>query len=304
MIRIADLEIGIVSDGCVHVDAGGPFGLVPRGLYGKYFQPDDTNRIHMSLNCLILRSRGKTILIDTGLGMKLSSEAIAQWDLDRPDGSLQDALESLGITPADVDIVLNTHLHADHCSGNTIQLDDRIIPAFPNAEYWVQRMEWAEACHPDARTRATYYAENFNPIWSEGRLRLLNGDTPVTDHITCVVTPGHTRGHQSIMLKAGDWHGLYVGDLASYAVHMARTAWLTSYDVLPLENIRTKQRWQQWALDHDACLFFEHDPEMKTARLVEKGGRLGIESVDLETLATASTPRQQPLRGSISESLN
>ena len=67
---------------------------------------------------------------------------------------------------------------------------------------------------------------------------------------------------------------------------MARSAWLTAYDVLPLENIRTKERWQGWALAHDACLFFEHDPDVKTARLVEQDGRLKIEQVELESYAT------------------
>jgi glyoxylase-like metal-dependent hydrolase (beta-lactamase superfamily II) len=290
VIQIEDLEIEIISDGQVWVDAGGPFGLVPRSLYASIIQPDEANRIPMDLNCLILRSDGKTILVDTGLGLKLPSEAIGQWGLERPEGSLLDGLEKLGISPGDIDIVLNTHLHGDHCGGNTMLSGSTIVAAFPNAEYWAQRLEWADACHPDVRTRATYHAENFNPLWREGRLRLLNGDTPVTTHVSCVVTPGHTRGHQSILLKAGNWHGLYVGDLASYSVHMARTAWLTAYDVLPLENIKTKQRWQQWALDHKACLFFEHDPEVKTARLIHKDGRLGIVAVDLRSQATGSPP--------------
>jgi glyoxylase-like metal-dependent hydrolase (beta-lactamase superfamily II) len=291
VIQIEGLEIKVVSDGRFMADAGGPFGLVPRLLYNRYFVVDEANRIPMHLNCLLLRSEGKTILVDTGLGTRLSAEAKEQWGLERPDGPLSEALAEVGVGVEEVDIVLNTHLHADHCSGNTRLEGDHLTATFPNAEYWVQHMEWADASHPDARTRATYIADNFTPLWREGRLRLLNGDTPVTENVTCVVTPGHTRGHQSILLKAGSWNGLYVADLASYSVHMARSAWLTAYDVLPLENIKTKERWQQWALANDACLFFEHDPDVKTARLVEQDGRLKIEPVELESYATGSPPR-------------
>lgn len=286
MRRIGDLGYAIVSDGRVWVDAGGPFGLVPRALYDSILTPTPDNLVPMDLNCLLLQSEGKTILIDTGLGTKLSSEAKAHWSLERPDGGLIKQLADHGVAPADIDIVLNTHLHTDHCGGNTHYADGIPVPTFPNAEYWVQRVEWSEASHPDARTRGTYFKENFEPLFRRGQLRLLHGDEQVTGHIRCVVTPGHTRAHQSIMLESGDWKGLFVADLASFAVNMIRTAWLTAYDVLPLENVVTKSRWQRWALESNAWLFFEHDPNIKIAQLREEDGRLKTVPADLGKVAT------------------
>lgn len=286
MLRIGELEIGIVSDGRVWVDAGGPFGLVPRPLYEPIMRPTPDNLVPMDLNCLLLRSAGKTILIDTGLGSKLDSEEQARWGIERPDGGLIEALGRMGLEAGDVDIVLNTHLHSDHCGGNTVLVGDQLEPAFPNAEYWVQRVEWSEASHPDKRTRGTYHKANFDPLMEQGRLKLLHGDAEVTEHVRCVVTPGHTRAHQSILLRSAPWCGLYVADMASYAIHMERIAWLTAYDVLPLENVRTKKRWQGWALENQAWLFFEHDPQIKIAHLLDRDGRLRIEALDPDSELT------------------
>lgn len=279
-MRFGDIELHIVSDGLVWSDAGGPFGLVPRKLYEKIIQPNDENKIPMALNCMLVRSEGITILIDTGLGEKLTPEAQGLWGLERPKGGLLQALEREGVAASDIDIVIDTHLHADHCAGNTRNEGGQVVPTFPNAEYWVQRTEWAEASHTDARTRATYFPDNYLPLWESGKLRLLHGDTQVTQHVRCVTTPGHTRGHQSIVLESGDWTGMFVADMASYAIHMAKVAWLTSYDVLPLENIRTKEIWRQWAIEKDAWLFFEHDPVTKIAHFIEKNGRFHLDPID------------------------
>jgi hypothetical protein len=83
-------------------------------------------------------------------------------------------------------------------------------------------------------------------------------------------------------LQDGDWRGLFVADMASYGVQMARTSWLTAYDVYPLENIRTKQRWQRWALEKQAWLFFQHDPKITIARLIEEDGRKHLTPIDLD----------------------
>jgi glyoxylase-like metal-dependent hydrolase (beta-lactamase superfamily II) len=295
-MKIEDLELHLISDGVVHVDPGGPFGLVPRVLYAKYYQPDDRNLVPEALTCLFVRSEGKNILIDTGLGSKLTEREQNLWNIDRPTGGLVEGLARHGISTHDIDLVIDTHLHWDHCGGNTFMQQDQILPVFPNAEYLVQRMEWADASHPDARTRGTYFSENFAPLLARGQLRLLHGDTQVTSHIRCVVTPGHTRGHQSVVIDAGDWRGLFVSDMASFAIHMARTAWVTAFDVEPLENIRTKQRWQRWAVKHDAWLFFIHDPQMPVARLISENGRLQIvprsEAVELiDSLPNPQLPR-------------
>jgi glyoxylase-like metal-dependent hydrolase (beta-lactamase superfamily II) len=163
-----------------------------------------------------------------------------------------------------------------------VLVDSNPLATFPNAEYWVQRVEWSEASHPDARTRGTYFKENFEPLLKNGQLRLLHGDIQVTKQVRCVVTPGHTRAHQSILLETGTWKGLFVADMASYVVNMEKTAWLTAYDVLPLENIATKERWQRWAVENQAWLFFEHDPHIKIAQLQEEDGRLKARPIDLE----------------------
>lgn len=270
------LEFSLVSDGIIWMDAGGAFGLVPKALWERVLTPDAINRVPFALNCLLVRSQGKTILVDTGVGDKLTPEERAQWNLQRPEGGLLEALARLGVSPGDVDIVINTHLHADHCGGNTRFHNGQVAPTFPKAEYWIQRLEYAEASFPNERTRATYIAANFRPLEASGQLRLLDGDTRVTPEMRTVITRGHTRAHQSIVLEAGDQSVLYIADMASFAVHFERLAWLTAYDVEPLENLETKRRWQRWALERNALLLFEHDVQTPMGRLVEREGKLRV----------------------------
>src|SRR5262249_3641553 len=144
MLQVGDIQIAYVSDGIVHVDAGGPFGLIPRALYRSILEPDADNLVPMALNCLLVRAGGKTIVVDTALGEKLDDKQKKNWNLIRPLGGLLDGLARLGVKAEDVDLVIDTHLHADHCAGNTAwNMEGTTIsggrPTFPNAEYVVQR---------------------------------------------------------------------------------------------------------------------------------------------------------------------
>jgi len=263
------MEWYIIPTGRVWVDPGGALGLVPRPLWIEHQPVDSANRTPMDLNSLLVFSEGKIILIDTGIGHKLNDKAMANWGLEWPEGTLLENLSTHGVSPDDVDLVIDTHLHSDHCGGNT-QLDgEALVPTFPNAEYWVQRLEFADAYHPDARTSGTYLAENFIPLWTDGKMKFLHGNTQVTDHVQAVVTRGHTRGHQSIVLDDGSNPPvLFVSDLASYAIHFVKTAWVTAYDVEPLETLKTKIQWQQWALNEKAIIIFQHDTHIRQGRLI------------------------------------
>jgi glyoxylase-like metal-dependent hydrolase (beta-lactamase superfamily II) len=271
-----------IPTGTTWVDPGGPFGLVPRSLWSRTQSPNEHGQVAMWMNCLLIQSEGKVILVDNGLGDKLDDKGVRQWGLEYPHGTLLENLAKHGVRPQDVDIVIDTHLHADHCSGNTTKRDGKVTPTFPKAEYWVQRVEFSDAMNTNDRTRATYLPDNFVPVWEAGQFRFLHGDAQVTKDVRCVVAPGHTRGMQCVVVDSGDRPALYVNDLASYAVHLERRAWVTAYDVEPLETIRTKAYWQQWALDNKALLIFEHDTTVPVGELVkDEEGKLKVKKVEL-----------------------
>ncbi len=269
MFNIGNIEIELLNDGRIWVDTGGPFGTVPKVLWSKFYTTDSEGFVPMDHNCLLVRAGEKIILVDTGHGTKLTQKQIEKHlRLERPEGDIVAGLAQRGIAPEDVDLVINTHLHADHCGGNTRYEGEQIVPTFPNAEYWVQRLEYADAAFPNERTQATYRAANFASLYESGQVRLLDGNTDVIPGMRCVVTPGHTRAHQSIVFEQDGQAALYVADMATYAVHFARLAWLTAYDVEPLVNLETKRNWQRWAVERDAILIFEHDPLTPVGRLI------------------------------------
>jgi glyoxylase-like metal-dependent hydrolase (beta-lactamase superfamily II) len=284
MISLGEMNIHLIDDSDYRVDPGGPFGLVPRVLWSRHFPVGDDHLVPMASNCLLVQTARKNIIVDTGYGHKMTEKQADILHLSRPYGDLSDGLARLGLSPSDIDLVINTHLHADHVSGNTKYDEDRrIVPVFPNAEYVVQRREYEDACRPNERTRATYLAQNFQPLVETGQMRLLDGDTELAPGVRGVVTAGHTPGHMSIVFESDGRVAVQVCDMATYAIHFERLGWMTAYDVEPLVNMETKRRWQRWALDHDALLFFPHDPFRRAGKLtLSEQGQLLVKPVDFE----------------------
>lgn len=270
-MRLGNVELFVVSDGEFRVDGGGHFGLVPKVLWEKVLPADELNRVPTALNCLLIISGGRRILVDTGIGHKLSPKERDIWALQRHHGDLLANLQRIGYAPSDIDIVINTHLHFDHCGGNTVLRDGVPVPTFPHAQYWIQRLEWAAACYPDERTRNTYLPENFLPLQQAGQLRLLLGDTRVTDEVRCMVTRGHTRAHQSVVIESAGETAIFLGDLASAAIRVERLGWISAFDTEPLETLETKRAIRDWALEKHALLIFEHDVSMPLGYLWKEG---------------------------------
>ncbi|MBI3737787.1 MAG: MBL fold metallo-hydrolase, partial [Chloroflexi bacterium] len=235
------------------------------------------NRIPTHLNCLVIRSQGKTILIDTGLGSKLDARTEAFFG--RAGGAqLLNELARSGIAPSEIDIVINTHLHLDHCGGNTRRANGNLAATFPRAEYWIQRLEWADAAFPNERTRATYLAENFVPLGEQ--VRLIDGDTRVTDEVRCLITRGHTRAHQSVLIESNGKKALFIGDIAGRAVYLERLAWIPAYDVEPLETLETKRRLRAWAVEENILLIFQHEYLLTMGFIQRDGDTWRVEKVE------------------------
>jgi len=274
------VRLEIVSDGTFWLDGGAHFGVVPRLLWEQIIAPDDQNRVPMALNCLLIESQGKKILVDSGVGDKVSAKRREILNLKRQKG-LEENLKGKGVEPKEVAVVINTHLHADHCGGNTIVKTGRAIPTFPQADYWVQEEEWEAAQHPNERTRAAYLPENFDPLQERGNLRLVRGDTSITSEVRSIVTPGHTRYHQSVVIESGGKKALYLGDLAPWAVNIERLAWVPAADVEPLLNIETKRRIREWVLEEEVLLIFEHDPHIRAGYLRRVENQFRVEAVEM-----------------------
>ena len=155
--RIGNTRVHLISDGIYWTDGGGVFGLVPHVLWERVIQPDALNRIPMDLRCLLIESSEGLILVDSGYGGKLPAKRLQQLNLTS-EMRLLDDLAAAGFAAADVRMVINTHLHGDHCGGNTLfDPDGQIVPTFPNATYLMQRLELADATYPNERTP--------QPIW-------------------------------------------------------------------------------------------------------------------------------------------
>jgi glyoxylase-like metal-dependent hydrolase (beta-lactamase superfamily II) len=276
-MKIGDFELTPLSDGTAWWDGGGSFGLVPKVRWEKLLPPDAENRVPMALRCLLVRTPQATVLVDAGMGDKITLEMAEQQNfrLEQPNGGLVDDLARHGVSPDEVDLVVLTHLHIDHCGSSTRILDGQLVPTFPRAQYWVQRREWDDAHHPNERTRATYLSANFDPIEASGQLCLLDGDANITRGVRVAVAPGHTAGMQAIVVEPpGSGQAVvFMSDLAFFRWHLERLAWVSAYDLDPMTTIETKRRWQRWLAERQAIIVFQHDPQVAVGRLVEQDGR-------------------------------
>lgn len=271
--RVGSLELTVVSDGTVLGDAGATFGVVPRSLWEPLVGPPDSHhRLPQGLNCVIFRSLGKLILIETGMGNKISGK-LKEHLYPGDYGFLLEDMARVGIKPEEVDIVINTHLHADHCGWNTAVKDGKIVPTFSKAHYWIQQGEWEAAIHPNERTKGTYLAENLVPIEESGQLHLVDGDADVTPEVKVISTPGHTVDHASVVITSGHETAIYLGDINQHPIQLERYPWVSAFDVLPLLAIETKKKIVERAIREQALLICVHHPYPGVGRIAQVDGR-------------------------------
>lgn len=280
-MKIGAIDLEIVNDGYFYLDGGVMFGIVPRTLWERRLPPDDRNRVRLALRTLLIRTGGRTIVVDTGIGDKLGEKEREIYRVERDGGQLA-GLTQHGIRPAEVDLVVNTHLHFDHAGGNTILEDGRPVPTFPRAEYWAQRDEWEDATHPNERTRGSYLADNLRPIAESGQLRLVDGETEIAPGVHWVRTPGHTRGHTSILIESDGDSVLFAADVCPFISHLERLAWVAGIDLDPLTAMETKRKLITNALASGRQIIFDHDPNVAVARLSGTPEKWQVQAIKAE----------------------
>ena len=282
-MKFGDYRVEIVPDCEFRLDGGAMFGVVPRNLWSRTFPPDEQNRIRMNMNCVFIDTGSERVLIETGIGDKWSEKHVAMYGIDRK-RSLDKSLQAIaGVNANEITIVINTHLHFDHAGGNT-KLDQSGTPApsFPNARYFISGAEYEHAEAPSERDRASYLAENWQPLKASGQMELKDADYEVMPGLRMETHAGHNRSMQCWRLDRGGQTLFGFADLVPTRAHVP-FAWIMGYDLYPIETLEAKKTLlPRAAREGWACLFY-HDPDQPLGRIVEDAGKL--RPVALATLA-------------------
>jgi glyoxylase-like metal-dependent hydrolase (beta-lactamase superfamily II) len=287
------LELTVCTDGTFLLDGGAMFGVVPKTLWSRRAPADENNNILLGLNALIVRFDSALVLIETGLGNKLSPKLR---EIHQNHELLPSSLAAAGVQPEDVTHVLNTHLHFDHCGWNTtLHPDGRITPTFPNARYFFAAGELAHGRLQLDRDRVSYLSPNYDSLLAGGQLTLLDphghgGYTPddlrlrnpsapdlplptiqtspeILPGLTVEPFPGHTADMLAVHIESGSEHAVYTGDLFPTHTHLDPT-WVMGYDLDPLRCIEERKRLLARAIPERWLLIFPHDHHVPATRVI------------------------------------
>jgi glyoxylase-like metal-dependent hydrolase (beta-lactamase superfamily II) len=272
-VKLGEIEVRSLSDGTFRLDGGAMFGIIPKPLWERRSPADERNRILLGLRPLLVRTGGQTVLVDTGIGDKYDEKERDTYAIAH-ETTLAASLGSAGLGPEDVDVVVLTHLHFDHGGGNTRVDPDsgHVVPTFPRARYVIHKDEWETALHPDLRSRASYRRENLLPLEEGGRLDLIDGPCEIAPGVRTLPTPGHTRGHQSVLVEGGGRTLVFPGDILPTAAHLD-LPYIMGYDLYPATTLKEKEKLVSRIVDESWIVAFEHDPELSLATVQRDGRR-------------------------------
>jgi glyoxylase-like metal-dependent hydrolase (beta-lactamase superfamily II) len=265
-LTLGDFELSIFSDGTYPLDGGAFFGVVPKVMWSRRVEADERNYVTAGLNSLLIRTDKQTVLVETGMGNKLSDRMVKFYG--QP-AKLLDNLAAGGVSPEDIDIVINTHLHFDHCGWNTVRdKHGKIRPTFPRAKYYAPEGEWQYARRPSERDLISYIPDNYDPLVENGQMTLLKGGEEIVPGISVETFRGHTASMQGVIVASSGKTACYIGDLIPTTAHID-IAWGMGFDLYPLDTIESKKRYYARSMAEKWLTVFTHDPKMPWA-YVEK----------------------------------
>ncbi len=253
------MKIFKVSAGHYWSDGGALLGVLPYAIWKDKVPSDERRRKKMELNLLLIVCEGRRILIDTGLGNRISEK---QRDIYQPsEFALPVSLAALGFRDTDITDVILTHLHFDHAGGIVTAFHQHEALTFPKAKYWIQHAEWEIAKNPDNLNRAAYlYEEQLSLLEREGKIELIDGEVEIAPGVSAVKCGGHTQGTQYVQIHADDGFYIYAGDIIATMFH-TRLAITSAYDVCRADTVKAKEEIYRRLKAHNGTLLINHDPK-------------------------------------------
>ncbi len=272
-MRFGRYDVSLLSAGTFKQDGGLMFGSVPKVVWQRLLAADERNRVAVPMTCLLVRDERHLLLLETGAGNKLDERRRDAFGIDRGEWVLT-SLGRLGVRPAEVTLVLNTHLHFDHAGGNT-RRDERgeLVSTFPRARYVFQRLEWEDALHPHERSRASYLPEDFAPL--EKVVELVDGDAELLPGVRVVRMKGHTRATQYLLIEQQGRTLFFSCDFMPTRHHLA-LPWIMALDLYPMDTLEAKRSLLPRAVAEDWLVAFTHDLP-RFGRIRERDGKFVFE---------------------------
>ncbi|QCI87325.1 MBL fold metallo-hydrolase [Vagococcus zengguangii] len=246
-----------LEGGTTAMDGGAMFGVVPKPLWSRKYPFNEKNQIELPTDPMLIQYQGQNMLIDAGIGKgKLTDKQRMIFGVSR-ESEVEESLATLGLTLADIDAVLMTHLHFDHASGLTAQVGvGEYRSVFPNATIIVNEMEWQEMQHPNIRSKSTYWEYNWQPIVEQ--VQTYQESFEYLPGIELIHTGGHSEGHALIKLTQGDQVLLHMADIMPTHAHQ-NPLWVLAYDDYPMTSVFAKEKWMKEAYEKNYSFIFYHD---------------------------------------------
>jgi glyoxylase-like metal-dependent hydrolase (beta-lactamase superfamily II) len=281
-LRIGNAEIAVARDADFRFAPAGFLPSVPPSAWKPYLGDADPAEVAESrVLTFVIRSQGRNILVDSGVG---------QWGLWRfGDGHLLDSLRELDLTPESIDFVLPTHLHADHVGWNTKPSANGPVPTFPRARYLFQKLDWDHFTapvyleNPASGNGARMMEVAVLPLKDTGLMDLIDSERAITDEVTLLHTPGHTPGSVTILVQSAGEAALLIGDAAHHAAQLSEPEWSPAIDIDPSLSARSRKGIVEQAQRLNAYVAGAHftEPHPAFGRILPIEGRMIWQGVAL-----------------------